>query len=91
MGGDDEEASPEITEELELSTADALLVQEWKKELKTWKQREAIVKQQIAASISDSLFMKVRSEGSALNIWKSLSVTFQTKSRMVAMDLRRRL
>ncbi|KAF9470133.1 hypothetical protein BDN70DRAFT_763253, partial [Pholiota conissans] len=56
-----------------------------------WRQGEAIVKQQIAASIPDSLFMKIRGEGTALNIWKSLSDTFQSKSRMVAMDLRRRL
>jgi len=34
-------------------------MKEWKKELKLWKQGEAIVKQQIAATIPDSLFMKI--------------------------------
>ena len=35
------------------------LMKEWKEELKEWKQGEAIIKQQIAATISDSLFMKI--------------------------------
>jgi uncharacterized membrane protein YgcG len=82
---------PIETEAEELSTADSLLMQEWRKELKVWKQGEAVVKQQIAASIPDSLFMKVRNEMTAFNIWKALSAIFQTKSRMVAVDLQRRL
>ena len=36
---------------------------EWKKEVKEWNQSEAIAKQQIASSIPDSLFMKVRGKG----------------------------
>ncbi|KAF8179446.1 hypothetical protein BJ912DRAFT_855628, partial [Pholiota molesta] len=75
------------TEAEELSMADSLLMQEWRKELKVWKQGEAVFKQQIAASIPDSLFMKVRNETTAFNIWKALSAIFQTKSRMVAVDL----
>jgi hypothetical protein len=66
-------------------------VKEWKAELKAWKRGEAIVKQQIAATIPDSLFMKVRDKGTALEIWEALQGDFQNKSRMVAVDLRRRL
>jgi len=36
------------------------VLKEWKVELKEWKQGEAIVKQQIAAMIPDSLFMKIQ-------------------------------
>lgn len=32
---------------------------EWRKELRTWRQEEAVVKQQIAATIPDSLFIKI--------------------------------
>ena len=66
-------------------------IKEWKAELKEWKQGEAIVKQQIAATIPDSLFMKIRNKGTALEIWEALQRDFQNKSRMVAVDLRRRL
>jgi hypothetical protein len=66
-------------------------IKEWKAELKEWKRGEAIVKQQIAATIPDSLFMKIRNKGTALEIWDALRGDFQNKSRMVAVDLRRRL
>ncbi|KAG5641136.1 hypothetical protein DXG03_005942 [Asterophora parasitica] len=42
-----------------LSQANTLLDTKWKKEVKTWKQGEAIIKQQIAGTIPDSLFMKI--------------------------------
>src|ERR1700678_1548094 len=64
---------------------------EWKKELKEWKQGEAIAKQQIASSIPDSLFMKIRAKGTAQAIWTELENHYQNRSRMVSVDLRRRL
>ena len=64
---------------------------EWKKELKEWKQGEAITKQQIASSIPDSLFMKIRGKGSAYNIWTELGKHFEKRSKMVSIDLRRRI
>ena len=66
-------------------------IKEWKAELKEWKRGEAMVKQQIAATIPDSLFMKIRNKGTALEIWDALRGDFQNKSRMVAVDMRRRL
>ncbi len=67
------------------------LLTEWQANMKIWKMGEAVVKQQIAATIPDSLFMKIRGKGNALEIWKALTVDFQNKSRMVSVDLRRRL
>jgi hypothetical protein len=71
-------------------SADELTAEaEWKKSLKAWKQGEAIVKQQIAGTIPDSLFMKVHGHGNAKGIWDALSKDFQNKSLMVSVDLRR--
>ncbi|KJA26561.1 hypothetical protein HYPSUDRAFT_123358, partial [Hypholoma sublateritium FD-334 SS-4] len=67
---------------------DEKLETEWKKEVKTWRQGEAIVKQQIAGTIPDSLFMKIRGKGSAREIWEALAGDFEKKSRMVSVDLR---
>ena len=64
---------------------------EWKKDVKDWKQGEAVTKQQIASSILDSLFMKVRAKGSAYDIWTELGKHFKKRSRMVSIDLRQRL
>ena len=74
-----------------LSVEENELDKEWKKVLKEWKQGEAVAKQQIASSIPDSLFMKVRSKGTASEIWKELENHFQNRSRMVSVDLRRRI
>jgi len=70
---------------------DDKLLSDWEEKLKTWKQGEAVVKQQIAATIPDSLFMKVQGKGTALEIWKVLMADFQNKSWMVSVDLRCRL
>ena len=75
----------------ELSKEDKALETEWKKEMKEWKQGEAIAKQQIASSIPDSLFMKIRAKGTAREIWTELGNHFEKRSRMVSIDLRRRL
>jgi hypothetical protein len=74
-----------------LSDKQKELDKEWKKELKEWKQGEAVAKQQIASSIPDSLFMKIRAKSTAYEIWKDLENHFQNRSRMVLVDLRRRI
>jgi transposase InsO family protein len=73
------------------SDLEKLLEIEWKKEWKEWKQGEAIAKQQIAGLIPDSLFMKIRAKETAREIWVELENHFQNRSRMVSVDLRRRL
>ena len=49
------------------------------------------MKQQIASSIPDSLFLKIRSNGSAFLIWKALEDHFQKRSQMVAINLHRHM
>lgn len=60
-------------------------------DLVEWNKGEAIVKQLIASTIPDSLFIKLHSKPTALAIWTALSNEFENKSRMVSVDLRRRL
>ena len=87
-----DKATP-LTEEQTMAEAEKQekLVAEWKKDAKEWKQGEAIAKQQIASSIPDSLFMKIRAKGTAYDIWTELGKHFEKRSRMVSIDLRRRL
>jgi len=77
-------------EVLELTADDEKKLDGWKEKYRAWRLREAIIKQQIAATIPDSLFMKIRDKGTAHQIWLALTKDFQNKSRMVSMDLRRR-
>jgi len=84
---------PEASRDSEkpLSESERELDKEWKRELREWKQSKAIAKQQIASSIPDSLFMKIRTKTTAYSIWKELENHFQNRSRMVSVDLRRRI
>ena len=77
--------------ENKLSDEEKELEKEWKKDVREWKQGEAVAKQQIASSIPDSLFMKIRAKATAYEIWKELENHFQNRSRMVSVDLRRRI
>ena len=74
-----------------LSEVQKQLDAEWRKEVKEWRNGEAVAKQQIASTIPDSLFLKIRSNESAFKIWKALEDHFQKRSQMVAIDLRRRI
>ncbi len=74
-----------------LTGAEATLEVEWKKDMKIWNQREAIVKQHIAATISDSGFMKICGKTTAREIWKALAEDSEKRSRMVSVNLRCRL
>ena len=59
-----------------LDAEQALADKEWKREVKEWRQGEAVVKQQIAGTILDSLFMKIQSKGTAQEIWNQLGDDF---------------
>ncbi|KAH9848446.1 hypothetical protein C2E23DRAFT_702603, partial [Lenzites betulinus] len=56
-------------------------------ELAVWRKGEAVVKQLIASTIPDSLFMKIRAKPNAREIWDALAREFEKKSRMVSVDL----
>jgi len=75
----------------ELSPEDAKALEVWKEKHHAWRHGEAVVKQQVAATIPNSLFMKVQGKGTTYEIWQALTKDFQNKSRMISMDLRRRL
>lgn len=73
------------------TAAETALLTAYNTSLTEWMKGEATMKQLIASTIPDSLFMKVRNKPTALEIWTTLANEFQNKSRMVSVDLHRRL
>lgn len=59
--------------------------------LARWRSDEAIIRQAIASTISDSLFLEVRRNESAKGMWEAVRDQREKKSRMVTVDLRRKL
>jgi len=59
--------------------------------MKYWSKHDGYVKQVIAASLPESLFLRVQKEETAKSVWDTLTNLFQNRSRVVAIDLRRKL
>jgi hypothetical protein len=59
--------------------------------LSEWQSGEAIVKQGIAGTIPDSLFLKVKNENTAAKMWAKVKDEFEKKSKMMVVDLRRKM
>jgi len=90
-GDDEEEAARLAATGAKLSADEEKLDKEWRKELKTWEQEDAIVTQQLVATIPDSLYMRHRDRKTARLLWVAVRDSFQNRSRMVAVDLQRKL
>jgi len=56
-----------------------------------WEMEENIIKQALASVIPDSLFVEVRRKETALSMWDAIKNQREKKSRMVTVDMRRRL
>ena len=59
--------------------------------LSKWQSEEAIIRQAIASTISDSLFLEVRKKETAVGMWEAVKDQREKKSRMVTVDLRCKL
>jgi hypothetical protein len=56
-----------------------------------WLTGEAVIKQAIATMISDSLFIKIQKEVTIHLMWEAVQMKQEKKSRMVTVDLHRKL
>ena len=64
---------------------------QYERELTLFRARQGVLKQAIASTIPDDLFLRVQSAGGAAGMWKRVLEEFERKSKMVAVDLRRKL
>ena len=60
-------------------------------EMSRWESSEAIIKQTIASTISDSLFLEVSEKETAYEMWKAVKEQREKRTRMVTVDMRRKL
>ena len=57
------------------------------KELSTYLQEQAIVFQQIASTIPDSLYLKIKSKVTVKEAWDTLKADFEKRSCMITIEL----
>ena len=56
-----------------------------------WKGDEALVRQLIVASVSDSVFNRIKGSANAKSVWDELKKTFEGRTRSLLVDLGRKL
>jgi len=63
----------------------------YRESLQDWTLKEAIVLQQIASTIPDSLYLKIKGKGTVKEAWDTLKHDFEVRSRMFTIDMRRKM
>ena len=66
-------------------------LREYQESVIRWEMEESIVKQALASVIPDSLFIEVRKQETVLEMWNAVKNQREKKSRMVTVDMRRKL
>ena len=56
-----------------------------------WDAEEAAAKQLIASSIPDHVFNRIKSKTTAMEVWDTLKSLYQTRSKMIVVDLGKKL
>ena len=59
------------------------------KEYVTYSQEEAIIFQQIASTIPDSLYLKIKGKPTVKEAWDALKADFEKQSWMITIELRK--
>ena len=62
---------------------------QYERDLNKYLQEQAVVFQQIASTIPDSLYLKIKGKTSVKEAWETLKADFKKRSRMVTVDLRK--
>ena len=74
-----------------LTQEEVSMSKNYAKKLATYIQEEAIVFQQIASTIPDSLYLKIKGKLTVKEAWDALKADFEKWSRMITIELCRRL
>ena len=72
----------------ELTEEEKEKINTYEDDLKEWLQKEAIVSQQVASTIPDSLYLKIRGKPMVKEAWDLLKSDFEKRSRMFMVNLR---
>jgi hypothetical protein len=73
------------------AAAYAVDLEAYRKAVKLWTSGEAIIRQGIAGTVPDSVYMETRKKGTAGEMWQAVISRYETRSRMVMVDMRRKL
>ena len=71
----------------ELMTEQVSLIEKYTKDLNQYLQEQAIVFQQIASTIPNSLYLKIKGKPTMKEAWDALKADFKRRSHMITIEL----
>ena len=86
-----EGAGPPTEGPKQLTAEQVGLIEKYTKELNQYLQEQAIVFQQIASTIPDSLYLKIKGKPTVKEAWDALKADFERRSHMITIELRKQL
>ena len=82
---------PTRSETSVLTQEEVSMNDEYARNIATYLQQQAIVFQQIASTIPDSLYLKIKGKPTIKEAWDALKADFEKRSRMITIELRKKL
>ena len=82
-----ERAGPPTEGPKQLTAEQVGLIEKYTKELNQYLQEQAIVFQQIASTIPDSLYLKIKGKPTVKEAWDALKADFERQLRMITIEL----
>src|ERR1700753_3927659 len=83
--------APTVTDPANPTSDETAAIEAYQQRHRIWKSEQAVIKQGIASTIPGSLFLKVKGEKTAKEMWDKVKAEFEKKSQMVTVDLRKKL
>ncbi|KAJ6471618.1 hypothetical protein C8R47DRAFT_972182, partial [Mycena vitilis] len=80
-------AAPTIVDEAAPTPEEVKANDKYLARRRVWKSEQAIIKQGLASVIPDALFLKVKGEKMAREMWGKVKDEYEKKSKMVTVDL----
>jgi len=90
-GTTSEPTKPQVANPTNLTAEEKEAIKQYPLTRRIWKSEQAVIKQGIASVIPDSLFLKVKGEKTAREMWNKVKAEYEKKSKMVTVDMRRKL
>jgi len=90
-GTTSEPTEPQVADPTNLTAEEKEAIKQYPLTRRIWKSEQAVIKQGIASVIPDSLFLKVKGEKTAREMWNKVKAEYEKKSKMVTVDMRRKL
>ena len=90
-GTTSEPTEPQVADPTNLTAKEKEAIKQYILTRHIWKSEQAVIKQGVASVIPDLLFLKVKEEKTAREMWNKVKAEYEKKSKIVTVNIQRKL